>query len=108
MEKPVVEISAADAAARMRSGGMVLLDCREPEELQLARVEGAKHIPMGDIPVRLPELDADVEIAVMCHHGVRSRNVAAWLTAHGFERVASVRGGIHAWSAEVDTSVPTY
>ena len=87
----------------------VLLDVREPAELQMASIEGALHIPMGDIPMRAnQELDPDAHIVVMCHHGVRSLNVTNWLRQQGFEKVQSMRGGIDRWSREVDSKVPTY
>jgi len=87
----------------------LLLDVREPAELQVARIEGALHIPMGDVPSRAnQELDPDRHIIVMCHHGVRSLNVTQWLRQQGFEKVQSMRGGIDRWSREIDSSVPTY
>jgi rhodanese-related sulfurtransferase len=109
VDQPVREIRAADAAARLQQEPRpLLLDCREPEELTLARIAGALHIPMGDTAVRLKEIDPEREIIVFCHHGVRSRSVAAWLTSQGYESVASMTGGIHAWSREVDPGVPMY
>ena len=90
------------------NGSLVLLDCREPEELQLARIDGAVHIPMGDIPSRLQSLDADQEYVVFCHHGQRSHSVTEFLKKQDFNRVASMRGGIDAWSLEVDSTVPRY
>jgi rhodanese-related sulfurtransferase len=87
----------------------VLLDVREPVELQLAQLEGTLNIPMGEIPTRAnQELDPDAHIVVMCHHGVRSLNVTTWLRQQGFEKVQSMRGGIDRWSREVDSKVPTY
>jgi rhodanese-related sulfurtransferase len=87
----------------------VLLDVREPVELQMARIEGALHMPMGEVPMRAnQELDPDAHIVVVCHHGVRSLNVTHWLRQQGFEKVQSMRGGIDRWSREVDASVPTY
>ncbi len=105
----IPEISATEAAARRDAGSdVVLLDVREPEELAIARVTGALHIPMGDIPSRVQQLDADKTLIVFCHHGRRSYNVAAWLKQQGFERVLSMAGGIDAWSQEVDPGVPRY
>jgi len=66
-------------------------------------------MPMGDVPGRAhQELDPEEHIVVLCHHGVRSINVTAWLRNQGFEQAQSLRGGIDAWSAEVDPSVPRY
>ena len=104
------EITPEDVQ-RMRTAGepFTLLDVREPEELRLAGIEGAKHMPMGDVPMRAhQELDPDDHIVVVCHHGVRSLNVASWLRQQGFERAQSMQGGIDRWSREVDAKVPTY
>lgn len=87
---------------------VVLLDVREPDELARASVDGAMHIPMNEIPARLDELDRDKPITVMCHGGARSMRVATFLTAQGFDRVFNLRGGIDAWSREVDSTVPRY
>jgi rhodanese-related sulfurtransferase len=104
------EITPAEVKEKLENGDRpVLLDVREPLELQLARIEGALHIPMGEIPMRANlELDPDAHIVVVCHHGVRSLNVTNWLRYQGFERVQSMRGGIDRWSREIDPTVPTY
>jgi rhodanese-related sulfurtransferase len=87
----------------------VLLDVREPVELQMAHLEGTVNIPMGEIPMRAnQELDPDAHIVVVCHHGVRSLSVTNWLRQQGFEKAQSMRGGIARWSREVDSKVPTY
>ena len=86
----------------------VILDVREPEEVALAPFPHATHIPMGDVPARLAELDPDRETVVVCHHGIRSAQVASYLVQMGFERVANLVGGIEAWSCEVDPRVPRY
>ena len=65
-------------------------------------------IPMGTVPVRLAELDPAQPIACLCHHGGRSMQVAQFLASRGFENVANIAGGIHAWSAERDPSIATY
>jgi rhodanese-related sulfurtransferase len=86
-----------------------LIDVREPWELEVAYIAGAKLVPMGDIPSRAhQEFDPDDHIVVVCHHGVRSMNVTAWLRQQGFEKAQSMRGGIDAWSRQVDANVPTY
>jgi rhodanese-related sulfurtransferase len=87
----------------------VLLDVREPWEFEAARIEGSVLMPMGDVPGRVfQELDPEAHIVTICHHGVRSLNVAVWLRNQGFEKVQSLSGGINAWSAEVDATVPRY
>src|SRR5690606_20697915 len=94
--------------ATTRQAQTLLLDVREPEELELASVDESRHIPMMQIPSRLGELPRDKVLVVMCHGGGRSRRVAEFLTANGFERVFNLRGGIDAWSREIDQSVPRY
>jgi len=100
----------AEEVKRLRDEGeeFTFLDCREPWEHQTAHIEGTKHIPMQDIPARIQELDPDEHIVVICHHGVRSMNVTAWLRQQGFEKVQSVAGGIDRWSRTIDPKVPTY
>jgi rhodanese-related sulfurtransferase len=93
---------------RERGENFVLLDVREPWELQTAHIEGVTHIPMGDIPMHVQELDPDQHIVVVCHHGVRSLNVTHWLRQQGFESVQSMRGGIDLWSKTIDPKVPVY
>ncbi|MBI5257308.1 MAG: sulfurtransferase [Burkholderiales bacterium] len=90
----------------------VLLDVREPWELQTARLEvpGATllHIPMRALPARLQELNASQPILALCHHGGRSAQCVAFLLQQGFAHAYNVAGGIDAWSREVDPSVPRY
>ena len=104
------EISVAELKT-LRDGGseLTLLDVREPWEFQASQIAGSKHMPMGDVPSRFQqELDPDDHIVVVCHHGVRSMNVTAWLRQQGFERTQSLCGGIDRWSREIDPSVPLY
>ena len=87
----------------------MLLDVREPWEFETAKISGAKLMPMGEVPSRAhQELDPEDHIVVVCHHGVRSMNVTAWLRQQGFEKAQSMRGGIDAWSRRVDGKVPVY
>jgi rhodanese-related sulfurtransferase len=103
------EISPADAAALVREQKARLIDVREPVELAAASVPGAVAIPMGDVPARAhQELDPEERLVVLCHHGVRSLNVTVWLRNQGFDNAQSIRGGIDAWSREVDTNVQRY
>lgn len=105
----VAQVSPQDVHARMQeTRELVLLDCRGPDEIEIAAVTGTLNIPMNDIEQRMGELDKAAEIVVMCHHGVRSLAVANFLAEHGFTSVASMSGGIHAWSQTVDGDVPTY
>jgi rhodanese-related sulfurtransferase len=104
------EISAGQVEALKKSGAeFTLLDVREPWEFETAKIEGAKLIPMGDIPARAhQELDPDEHIVVVCHHGVRSLTVTNWLRQQGFEKAQSMRGGIDGWARTVDPKVPLY
>ena len=98
--------------AQATTAPAVVLDVREPWELQTAAVrpDGFElvTIPMGEVPARLAELDASRPVACLCHHGARSLRVAAFLVQNGFERVANIAGGIDAWSAERDPQVSRY
>jgi rhodanese-related sulfurtransferase len=104
------EISAEQVKSLRKNGEQfTLLDVREQWEYEAARLEGAKHIPMGDIPSRAQqELDPEEHVVVMCHHGVRSLTVTNWLRQQGFEKVQSMRGGIDGWARTVDPKVPLY
>ncbi len=93
-------------------GAPLLLDVREPVETAFASVtpEGFEllHIPMQSIPARLAEIDPQRPVACLCHHGMRSYQVAAFLARNGYDHVANVAGGIDAWSMERDPAVPRY
>jgi len=99
-------------AAGTPGSAPVLLDVREPWEFALAaiRVEGLRtlHIPMGTVPGRLEELDPLLPIVCICHHGVRSAQVVAFLEYQGFTSAYNLAGGIEAWSQHVDPGVPRY
>ena len=90
----------------------VLLDVREPWEFSLAaiRTAGADtlHIPMREIPARLAEIDPQRTVICVCHHGMRSLQVAHFLLQQGHEEVINLQGGIDAWSEQVDPNVPRY
>lgn len=103
------EISAQEAAALVKEGKARMVDVREPWELATAGIAGAVAMPMGEVPARAhQELDPEERLIVVCHHGVRSMNVTAWLRNQGFEQAQSMRGGIDAWASEVDAAVPKY
>ena len=105
---------ASVAAARVNAlAGAVLLDVREPWEFELARIEGSVNIPMSTLVARVDEVrdmqsEADAPMVVICHHGVRSMQCAQFLSKHGLTRLINLSGGIEAWSAHVDPSVPQY
>ncbi|MEY3381200.1 MAG: rhodanese-like domain-containing protein [Hylemonella sp.] len=93
-------------------GQPIVLDVREPNELERASVKAdgfeLVHIPMGVIPPRLGELDPSRPVACLCHHGARSMRVAAFLEYQGFQHIANISGGINAWSNQLDPTVPRY
>ncbi len=109
------QIRPADLAAWIHSqadvGRTIVLDVREPWEVQTASVKAEGFelvaIPMNQLPARLAELDPERPVACLCHHGTRSQHVAMFLAGRGFERLANIAGGIDAWSAH-DATVPRY
>ncbi|HEV2321562.1 MAG TPA: rhodanese-like domain-containing protein [Gammaproteobacteria bacterium] len=106
----IPQLSPADARALLaeRGDGAVLLDVREPWEYDLVHLDGALHIPMGDVQDKLEELNSDRMYVVMCHHGRRSQQVALYLAAHGFRQVSNLAGGIEAWAEALDPNLPRY
>jgi rhodanese-related sulfurtransferase len=85
-----------------------LIDVREPEEFELARVEGAELMPLSRFNEWAGALGAEEEIVFMCHHGIRSAQVCAALARSGFAQLYNLAGGIDRWSAKVDPNVPRY
>jgi rhodanese-related sulfurtransferase len=106
------EIAPAEVKRRLDAGEKLhLIDVREPNEFQMARIEGSELIPMRQIPGELQALEAradEAPLIVFCHHGVRSLNVVNWLRQQGVESCQSMAGGIDAWSLGIDPSVPRY
>lgn len=88
--------------------GALLLDVREPWEVATASLPGSLAIPMREIPARLTDIPSDRTIVCLCHHGMRSAQVAVFLERQGYADVCNLTGGIDAWSRDVDSSVPTY
>jgi adenylyltransferase/sulfurtransferase len=105
------EITPDGLAARLAEGTVTyLLDVREGWEVQVASLAGAAHVPLGELPHRLAELDPPpgALLVTICHHGVRSLSAAALLEQAGHDNVVSLAGGIDAWSRQVDPGVPRY
>jgi rhodanese-related sulfurtransferase len=86
----------------------LVIDVREPEEYELARVEGTRLLPLSLFNEWAPSLDRERETVFMCHHGIRSAQVCAFLSRQGFEKIHNLAGGIDRWSADVDPAVPRY
>ncbi|HTW86616.1 MAG TPA: rhodanese-like domain-containing protein [Candidatus Binataceae bacterium] len=103
------EISPSELKERLDRGERpVVIDVREAGEIAIAPFPGSLHIPMGEITGRLAELDPDAETIVVCHHGIRSAQVAAYLVHTGFRRVLNLSGGTEAWAMTVDPQMPRY
>jgi rhodanese-related sulfurtransferase len=101
-------ITPEELKTRLHAGDYPeLLDVREPWEFDLARIEGSRLIPMGELSERVSELDPAAETVVICHHGARSAYVARALAQAGFTQVFNLEGGLDAYS-DVDGSVPRY
>lgn len=106
---PVPEIEPATLSSRLAAGdALEILDVREPHEWAIARIDGARLIPLASLESRLTELSQDREIVVHCKVGGRSAQAVRRLRAAGFKRVWNLAGGIQRWSREIDPSVPSY
>ena len=107
-----MEISPRDLQKRLAANEkLFLIDVREPNEFQQARIECAELVPMRTVPALLQQLEAKADegaLIVFCHHGVRSLQVVNWLREQGVEACQSMSGGIDQWSREIDPSVPRY
>lgn len=102
-------ITPAELQERRERGAQVLLiDVREPEEYELAHIKGSRLLPLSQFNEWGATLDAETEAVVMCHHGIRSAQVCAYLARQGFKNLSNLEGGIDRWSCEVDRSVPRY
>jgi len=106
----VLEITPRELAARLSGGddSFDLIDVREPYEWAIARIDGARLIPLGQVPKLLSSLDKTREIVVMCRSGVRSADAVRFMQSQGFARVRNLAGGILRWSSDVDPRVPRY
>jgi len=106
------EIAPRALAERMKSGAPTsLIDVRQGWEHEAARIEGSVLLPLPELPTKIAEIETpppEVLVVTYCHHGVRSWQAATFLAKRGFPNVASLAGGIDAWSAEVDPKVPRY
>lgn len=106
------EISARKVKELLDSGTPVkLIDVREPRDFQICQIEGSKLIPGGSMPEHLWQVKrwaSNARLILVCHDGMRSLNVAAWLREQGVKNCVSMAGGIDAWSILVDPTVPRY
>lgn len=92
----------------LQQPGVLLLDVRMPEEVQIASLPGALNVPLHELPARYAELGQPAALAIYCHHGVRSLQAGRFLERQGHANVAHLEGGIDAWSSEIDPSLARY
>lgn len=107
----ISEIRVAELAAWLANTqrqAPFLLDVREPWEVEIAGIANSSNIPMHLIPLRMNELPDDIPIVTICHHGVRSYQVALYLENAGFEQVQSLAGGVEAWASSIDANMARY
>jgi adenylyltransferase/sulfurtransferase len=103
------ELTSLELKQRLDRGDkLTIVDVREPNELQINRIPGSLHIPLGDIPKRYNELDPDAELVMQCKSGVRSGKAADFLRSVGFKHVLNLKGGILDWIDKVDPTQPKY
>ncbi len=105
----IPEITPAEVKKKMdEHEPFVLINVREPHEYQICRIPGSKLIPLGEVPKRMNELNSADEIVVHCKSGMRSAKAVDLLMKSGFRKIHNLKGGILAWSDQVDPSVPKY
>jgi molybdopterin/thiamine biosynthesis adenylyltransferase/rhodanese-related sulfurtransferase len=103
------DIQVQELAQWQKEGrDFTILDVRNPEEYEIAHIEGAKLIPLHELRDRVNELDTAVPLAVLCHHGPRSTQAVHFLRQIGFARARNIAGGIERWSTQIDPEVPRY
>lgn len=103
-----IEVSVHDLKRALDEGSATVVDVREAWEAEIAKIEGARLVPLGEFAARAGELPRDTPILVLCHHGGRSMQATQWLRRNGYDKVSNVAGGIDAWSREIDPAVPRY
>lgn len=105
----VPTITCQELSQRLEAGDpLLLLDVREPEELQISRLESVLNIPLLQLPTRMGEIDPTAEIVVICRTGNRSGQATSYLRTHGFEKVHNLAGGMNRWAEEIDSKLPVY
>jgi len=104
------QMAPRELAKRLSADGEppLLLDVREPWEFDICRIQGSELLPMRHVVACLDQLDRRRETVVICHHGIRSQQVALYLEHQGFERLINLSGGVDAWARSVDSDMPTY
>ncbi|MDA1343349.1 MAG: rhodanese-like domain-containing protein [Proteobacteria bacterium] len=106
---PIKQLSATELKAKLQDKErFFLVDVREPNEFEVAHIDGSVLIPLNQIPGRLREIDMEQEVVLICHHGMRSMQAANFLNQVGYKQISNLVGGIDAWSIECDSSVARY
>ena len=101
-------INATQLAAHLDHESPLLLDVRETWEFEICHIDGSINIPMGKIPQQLEQLQTSDEIVVICHHGVRSQQVIAFLLQQEVTGLVNLDGGVDAWARTIDLDMPVY
>ena len=111
MQAAIQQVTPGELRAWLDDTGRpapLLLDVREPWEVAIFRIHGSRSLPMGELISRWPDLDPEAPTVVICHHGMRSLQVAHFLARSGFACPINLRGGVAAWADEVDPSMARY
>ncbi len=109
MSASVPSIDVRMLEARLRTGiPPLLLDVREPHEIEICALENIVSMPLATVPQSAAALPRDRDIVVICHHGGRSLKAALYLQSQGFDKVINLSGGMHAWATDIDKDMATY
>ena len=109
-KKPAIkEISAEELKTKLDNGEKItLVDVRETDEYEICHLEGAKLIPLRQLPKHLNEINKNQPIIFYCHYGMRSAQAVLWLNQNGFANVANLRGGIDEWARTIEPEMERY
>ena len=102
------KFSAIELHEYLKHNQPLLLDVREQWEFDYCKIEGSILIPMGELPANLSRLDADTDIIMICHHGIRSRQMGYYMEQAGFKNITNLEGGVEQWAEDVDKTMKRY
>ena len=104
-----LQIEPSELKRRLNTGEqLILVDVREPWEQEICRIDGARLVPLSDLPANLALFEQAATVVLYCHRGIRSLDAAVWLRGQGIEGARSLAGGIERWAVEIDPRVPRY
>lgn len=104
-----MEITVRDLDDLRRSDeALTILDVRNPPEIEICSFADSTNIPMHEVPENLDRLPGNGTLVVICHSGMRSYQVTAWLRQNGFANAVNLRGGIDSWARKIDPTMPAY